>query len=69
MENILYQEFLKMRNNGMKVKGRWIRQTAQKSMNEQHPNVDLRMSKPWFQALKDRQYIITMSSTHSPEAC
>ena len=46
-----------MRNNGMKVKGRWIRQTAQKIMNELHAIADFRMSNRWFQAFKDRHNI------------
>lgn len=40
----------------MKVKEWWMRQTAQKNMNELHPNVDLRMSNRWCQAFKYKHY-------------
>lgn len=43
MEKKLYHEFLEIRNNGMKVIGWWRCQTAQKIMNELHPNINLRM--------------------------
>lgn len=52
----LYQESLELRNNDMKVKEWWMRQTAQKNMNELHPNVDLRMSNRWCQAFKYKHY-------------
>ena len=43
MDNKLYQVFLEIRNNDVKIKGGWIRQTTQKIINELHPNADFRM--------------------------
>lgn len=55
-----------MRNNDIKVKGWWILQTAQKIVNELHPNIDFRNVRP-FQTFKDVQRRQTHSAQKQSE--
>ena len=67
MEEKLNYEFLEMRDQGIKVKEWWFRQTAAITMNELHPNVDFKYSEPWFQQFKSRYSISFRRPTHTAQ--